>query len=56
MDINEFILTYEVAIRLGFFFGIFAIMAVWELMAPRRALTVSKAVRWTNNIGLVFLM
>jgi sterol desaturase/sphingolipid hydroxylase (fatty acid hydroxylase superfamily) len=30
-------------------------MAIWELLAPRRALTVSKAVRWGNNLGLVAL-
>jgi sterol desaturase/sphingolipid hydroxylase (fatty acid hydroxylase superfamily) len=52
---NEFILQNEPAIRLGFFLGIFAVMAVWELIAPRRALTVSKVVRWSNNLGLVFL-
>lgn len=45
----------EVAIRLGFFFCVFAVMAVWELVAPKRALTVSKTVRWINNLGLVFL-
>jgi len=55
MDINEFVLNNEVTIRLGFFFGVFAIMAVWEFIAPRRALTVSKVVRWGNNLGLVFL-
>lgn len=55
MNINDFVTDQELAIRLGFFFGIFAIMAVWELVAPRRALTVSKAVRWTNNLGLVLL-
>ena len=55
MTLDEFILEYEPAIRLSFFFGIFAIMAIWELKAPRRALTVSKVVRWSNNLGLVFL-
>ena len=55
MDWQELILENEPAIRLGFFFGIFAIMAVWELAAPRRALTVSKVLRWTNNLALVFL-
>jgi len=49
------LLTHEPAIRLGFFLGIFAVMALWELMAPRRALTASKAWRWTNNLGIVFL-
>ena len=30
-------------------------MALWELRAPRRALTVSKALRWGSNLGLVVL-
>ncbi len=55
MTWNEFVLGHELSIRLGFFFGIFALMAVWEVIAPRRALTVSKAVRWFNNLGIVFL-
>ena len=55
MTFNEFVMQNEVAIRLTFFFGIFAVMAAWEIVAPRRALTVSKAVRWSNNLGLVFL-
>lgn len=55
MSLDDFIMANEVPIRLGFFFGIFAIMAVWEVVAPTRALTVSKAVRWANNLGLVFL-
>jgi len=54
-NINEFILHNEVIIRLSFFLGLFAVMAIWEIIAPRRALTVSKIVRWTNNLGLVFL-
>ena len=55
MNLNEFILQNEVPIRLGFFFGVFAVMAIWEVVAPRRALTVSKAVRWASNLGLVVL-
>ena len=54
MNLNDFVMANEVPIRLGFFFGIFALMAVWEILAPTRALTVSKAVRWANNLGLVF--
>ena len=54
MNVNDFIMTNEVSIRLGIFFGIFAVMAAWEILAPKRALTVSKAVRWANNLGLVF--
>ena len=54
MSFNELVIQNEMVIRLGFFFGIFAVMALWEVAAPRRALTVSKAVRWANNLGLVF--
>lgn len=55
MSFSEFVALHEVTIRLSFFFGVFAIMAVWEIKAPRRALTLSRAVRWVNNLGLVFL-
>ncbi len=53
MNWHNWILVNELPIRLGFFFGIFALMAVWEIFAPRRTLTVPKTVRWTNNLGLV---
>ena len=54
MDFNEVVLNNEVTIRLGFFFGVFALMALWEFIAPKRRLLVSKPVRWANNLGLVF--
>ena len=54
MEFNDWIMRHEVPIRLGFFFGVLLLVALWELLAPRRALTVSKALRWTNNLGLVF--
>ncbi len=54
MNFNEFVMSNEVPIRLGFFFGIFGIMALWELLSPRRRLHTSKAIRWANNLGLVF--
>jgi sterol desaturase/sphingolipid hydroxylase (fatty acid hydroxylase superfamily) len=53
--VESFVQTHEAAIRLGAFIGIFALMALWELAAPRRALTVSKAVRWGNNLAVVVL-
>ena len=52
---TELIIQYETSIRLGFFLVILILMAIWEVLAPRRALTVSKLVRWTNNLGLVVL-
>jgi sterol desaturase/sphingolipid hydroxylase (fatty acid hydroxylase superfamily) len=50
-------LTLEDAtgLRLAFFLGIFAVMALWEAVAPRRTLTASKGRRWGRNIGLTAL-
>ena len=45
----------EVLIRLGFFFGIFIIVAMWEGLSPRRVLTTSKPVRWLSNLGIIFI-
>jgi sterol desaturase/sphingolipid hydroxylase (fatty acid hydroxylase superfamily) len=55
MPLDEFVMNHEITIRLSFFFGTFIVMALWEVVAPKRALTVSKLVRWANNLGLVFL-
>ena len=53
MNIAELITAHETAIRVGSFFGVLILMAVWEILAPRRASTISKIVRWGNNLGLV---
>lgn len=45
----------EIFARLGFFFGIFALMATWEFLAPRRPLTVSRRKRWFSNLVIVFI-
>lgn len=55
MNLDEFILVNEPFIRLGFFFGILALIGLWEVVAPRRGLTVSKSVRWGSNLGIVVL-
>lgn len=55
MTFSDFVSQHEIAIRLSFFIGIFALMALWEIIAPRRVLTVSRPLRWLNNLGLVFL-
>ncbi len=54
MDLKDFIMSNEMSIRLGFFLGIFTLMALWEMISPRRRLQTSKVIRWTNNLGLVF--
>ena len=55
MNWLDWIILNEVAVRLSFFFGVFAVIGIWELLSPRRSLTVSKGMRWANNLGLVFL-
>lgn len=47
-------MEHELLIRLGFFFGIFALVALLEARYPRRP-AHHKAQRWFNNLGLVFL-
>ena len=53
MTFNEYALANEAAIRLAAFFGVFALMAAWEVAAPRRVRLHSRGVRWTANLGLV---
>ena len=48
-------MAQETVIRLSFFFGVFAIIALWEVVAPRRTLTTSKAGRWATNFGIIIL-
>jgi sterol desaturase/sphingolipid hydroxylase (fatty acid hydroxylase superfamily) len=45
----------EESIRLGFFFGVLIIIAIWELLSPRRKLATSKPVRWASNLGIVLI-
>ncbi|ACH40902.1 sterol desaturase-related protein [Citrifermentans bemidjiense Bem] len=40
-------------IRLAFFLGILAVVAAWEILAPRRVLTDSKRRRWFTNLSIV---
>lgn len=49
------IMDYEAIIRLSVFLGVFALMAGWELLLPRRPLTRPKGERWLANILLTAL-
>jgi hypothetical protein len=48
-------MSSELIVRLGFFFGTFALIAVLETLAPRRGLTTSKTSRWLINLAIVGL-
>lgn len=49
----DILLAHEPLIRLGAFAGIFALMALWELLAPRRRREIPRLLRWANNLGVV---
>ena len=54
MHWTEWLLANEISIRLTFFFGIFLVMAGWEVYRPCRPLLFSRWFRWSNNLALVF--
>lgn len=47
--------AYEPLIRVGAFASILAVMALWELLAPRRRQVVGRMRRWPSNLGIVVL-
>jgi sterol desaturase/sphingolipid hydroxylase (fatty acid hydroxylase superfamily) len=49
------LLANEPVIRLLAFAGIFAAMAAWEILAPRRGQNLGRGTRWPSNIGIVVL-
>ena len=49
---TEFLLVNEPTIRLVFFVVVLVVMALWEVVAPRRT-DVTRIVRWTSNLGIV---
>lgn len=48
-------LTHEALIRLTAFAGVFALMALGEAAAPRRARSYARIRRWPNNLSIVVL-
>jgi len=49
------VLQREALLRLGSFAAIFVTMALSEVLAPRRPLSVPRLQRWTSNISLLVL-
>ncbi len=46
-------MALEIAARLGIFAFVFAALAVWEMLAPRRQLTIGRLRRWPSNFGVL---
>ncbi|MDP2418895.1 MAG: sterol desaturase family protein, partial [Hydrogenophaga sp.] len=55
MAFESWVMAHEPLIRVGFFVAVFAVVALWEIASPRRALLLSRKQRWTANLGLVLL-
>ncbi|MGH8223347.1 MAG: sterol desaturase family protein [Woeseiaceae bacterium] len=45
--------AHEEVIRLGAFAGVFLLMALWEIFAPKRRQTIGRLRRWPANLAIV---
>ncbi|MGB8314848.1 MAG: hypothetical protein WCE69_10225, partial [Aestuariivirga sp.] len=54
-EMSDYLLGHEPQVRLFFLFLILAIMAAWEVGAPRRRLEIPRLLRWSNNLGVVVI-
>ena len=50
---HDVLFAYEPYIRLAAFGGVFALLALWELIRPRRKQAIGRGWRWPNNLGVV---
>jgi len=53
MEFESWLIQYQTPLRVGFFLGLFALIAVWEWLKPRRQQSARRVSRWANNLGLV---
>jgi len=53
--LTHWILSHEILFRSTCTFTVLGLMALWEILAPRRPLRLPKRVRWFNNLTLVIL-
>jgi sterol desaturase/sphingolipid hydroxylase (fatty acid hydroxylase superfamily) len=51
--VPDILVTHETVIRLAAFGVVFAVMAVWEFLRPRREQAIGRSWRWPNNLGVV---
>ncbi len=51
----DLLTEYEPALRIATFLGVFAVVAGWEALLPRRVRRFNRTKRWPHNLGLVAL-
>src|SRR4030095_1243818 len=49
------VIAHEPAIRLTIFLAVFSLLAASEAISPRRARTISRRIRWPNNLAIPVL-
>ena len=47
--------TLEIVVRISAAAAVFAAMAAWEFLAPRRGVAIGRKPRWPSNIGIVIV-
>jgi len=55
LSASRWLLGHEAPVRASAFGALLVVMAVWEVLAPRRALAFSRLRRWASNLGIVVL-
>jgi sterol desaturase/sphingolipid hydroxylase (fatty acid hydroxylase superfamily) len=53
--VESYLLQHEPWVRLGAFAAVLGAMALWEVLAPRRAPALPRARRWPANLSIVAL-
>ncbi len=53
MELESWLIQYQSPLRLGFFVGMFTLIALWEWLKPRRRQNARRVSRWANNLSLV---
>src|ERR1043166_5920566 len=52
---RDALLAYEPAVRLAAFTAVFAALAAWEVLGPRRTHAIGRRWRWPNNLGVLLV-
>lgn len=55
MTMSEWLITNEALVRSGIFFSVLLLMMLCEGLSPKRPLTFSRWLRWSQNIALVLV-
>ena len=52
---SQWLIDHEPVVRSACFFSILIVMMLWEVLSPKRPRKYSRLLRWSQNIGLVFV-